>query len=53
MLRALAKDPIERYADDDELIAALETEREHLPATAVPLDGHVAAARAARPADGR
>ena len=28
VLRALAKDPIERYADDDELIAALEAERE-------------------------
>ena len=27
VLRALAKDPIERYADDDELIAALEAER--------------------------
>ncbi|HEY7836515.1 MAG TPA: Stk1 family PASTA domain-containing Ser/Thr kinase [Solirubrobacteraceae bacterium] len=39
VLRALAKDPIERYADDDELIAALEAERERLPA---PLDGHVA-----------
>jgi len=30
VLRALAKDPIERYADDDELIAALEAERELL-----------------------
>jgi len=30
VLRALAKDPVERYADDDELIAALETERELL-----------------------
>src|SRR5947209_9942616 len=32
VLRALAKDPLERYADDDELIAALEVERERLPA---------------------
>jgi eukaryotic-like serine/threonine-protein kinase len=31
VLRALAKDPIERYADDDELIAALQVEREALP----------------------
>jgi beta-lactam-binding protein with PASTA domain/predicted Ser/Thr protein kinase len=30
VLRALAKDPIERYGDDDELIAALESERELL-----------------------
>src|SRR6478609_6049072 len=30
VLRALAKDPIERYADDDELIAALEAERAQL-----------------------
>jgi serine/threonine-protein kinase len=41
VLRALAKDPIERYADDDELIAALETEREHLPVAAGPGDGYV------------
>jgi eukaryotic-like serine/threonine-protein kinase len=31
VLRALAKDPVERFADDDELIAALEREREALP----------------------
>jgi len=30
VLRALAKDPIERYPDDDELIAALEGQRELL-----------------------
>ncbi len=46
VLRALAKDPAQRYADADELIAALEHEREKLPAlsgataTAVS-DGHV------------
>ncbi len=39
VLRALAKDPIERYADDDELIAALQAEREALP----PADGRPAA----------
>ncbi len=39
VLRALAKDPIERYADDDELIAALEAERERLPGGGS--DGHV------------
>jgi eukaryotic-like serine/threonine-protein kinase len=39
VLRALAKDPIERYADDDELIAALQVEREALPSY-VPADGH-------------
>ena len=32
VLRALAKDPASRYADDDELIAALERERAALPA---------------------
>jgi len=32
VLRALAKDPAERYADADELIDALEREREALPA---------------------
>jgi serine/threonine-protein kinase len=32
VLRALAKDPAQRYADDDELIAALERERAALPA---------------------
>jgi eukaryotic-like serine/threonine-protein kinase len=45
VLRALAKDPIERYADDDELIAALQQERELLPAySPSPLDGHPAQA---------
>ncbi|MHB8532185.1 MAG: Stk1 family PASTA domain-containing Ser/Thr kinase [Solirubrobacteraceae bacterium] len=34
VLRALAKDPVERFADDDELIAALGAEREALPAQA-------------------
>ncbi len=32
VLRALAKEPGERYADDDELIAALQRERDALPA---------------------
>jgi serine/threonine-protein kinase len=32
VLRALAKDPAERYADADELITALERERQTLPA---------------------
>jgi beta-lactam-binding protein with PASTA domain/predicted Ser/Thr protein kinase len=41
VLRALAKDPIERYADDDELIAALEAERERLPFNGVASDGYV------------
>jgi eukaryotic-like serine/threonine-protein kinase len=40
VLRALAKDPLERYADDDELIAALEAERARLPAGGH--DGHAA-----------
>jgi serine/threonine-protein kinase len=45
VLRALAKDPFQRYADAEELIAALMREREMLPALtgAVPLavgDGH-------------
>jgi beta-lactam-binding protein with PASTA domain/serine/threonine protein kinase len=46
VLRALAKDPAQRYADADELIAALEHERARLPAlsaaatTALP-HGHV------------
>ncbi|MCW3034374.1 MAG: pknB [Solirubrobacterales bacterium] len=40
VLRALAKDPIERYADDDELINALEAERATLPAHGAPVDGH-------------
>jgi eukaryotic-like serine/threonine-protein kinase len=32
VLRALAKDPVERYADADELIVALQRERDALPA---------------------
>ena len=46
VLRALAKDPAQRYANADELIAALEHERQMLPAlsgataAAIP-DGHV------------
>jgi serine/threonine-protein kinase len=36
VLRALAKDPVERYADDDELIAALEAERARLGGNGVP-----------------
>jgi eukaryotic-like serine/threonine-protein kinase len=44
VLRALAKDPIERYADDDELIAALEAERASLPVHAAA--GHYVAATA-------
>jgi len=42
VLRALAKDPIERYADDDELITALQAELEALPAYVAPADGHYA-----------
>ncbi len=34
VLRALAKDPAQRYADADEFIAALQRERETLPASA-------------------
>jgi len=34
VLRALAKDPAQRYADADELIAALQRERDALPALA-------------------
>jgi eukaryotic-like serine/threonine-protein kinase len=34
VLRAMAKDPVERYADDDELIQALEAELAALPAAA-------------------
>ena len=52
VLRALAKDPIERYADDDELIAALEDERERAARRAAPpSDGHAPppAVRARRP----
>ena len=46
VLRALAKDPAQRYADADELIAALEAQRQALPAlsgaTAVTVPaGHV------------
>jgi beta-lactam-binding protein with PASTA domain/predicted Ser/Thr protein kinase len=46
VLRALAKSPAERYADAEELIAALEHEREQLPALAAAAaaagpDGHV------------
>ncbi len=46
VLRALAKDPSHRYADADELITALEHERQALPAlsgaaTTTVLDGHV------------
>jgi serine/threonine-protein kinase len=43
VLRALAKDPAERYADADELITALQREREALPAfSAAPVaDGHL------------
>ena len=44
VLRALAKDPLERYADDDELIAALEAERATLPPGGAPYDGHDVAA---------
>jgi beta-lactam-binding protein with PASTA domain/predicted Ser/Thr protein kinase len=40
VLRALAKDPLERYADDDELIAALQAERDKLPAAVAGQDGH-------------
>jgi eukaryotic-like serine/threonine-protein kinase len=45
VLRALAKDPAERYASADELIAALQGEREGLPAyspaaAATAYDGH-------------
>jgi beta-lactam-binding protein with PASTA domain/predicted Ser/Thr protein kinase len=53
VLRALAKDPAQRFADADELIAALEHVRQMLPAPAsaaatTVLDGHAqqAAARA-------
>jgi len=47
VLRALAKDPVERYADDDELIGALEAELPALPAGtagAVPRSTRAAAA---------
>ena len=42
LLRVLAKDPSQRYADADELIAALEYERQALPALhgATAADGH-------------
>jgi eukaryotic-like serine/threonine-protein kinase len=52
VLRALAKDPIERYADDDELIAALEAERGQLPEGGAPYDGHAAAFQAQDPPTG-
>ncbi|HEX5852997.1 MAG TPA: PASTA domain-containing protein, partial [Solirubrobacteraceae bacterium] len=46
VLRALAKDPAARYADADELIAALQRERDALPAfadtdAATAVEGHV------------
>jgi hypothetical protein len=52
VLRALAKDPAHRYANADELIAALEHERQLLPAlaaapAAAPCRRRLAAARAA------
>jgi serine/threonine-protein kinase len=50
VLRALAKDPLERYADDDELIAALEAERAQLPAGGY--DGHLPADQALDPPTG-
>jgi eukaryotic-like serine/threonine-protein kinase len=46
VLRALAKDPIERFADDDELISALEREREALPAGGAFIEPHRPAERA-------
>jgi beta-lactam-binding protein with PASTA domain/predicted Ser/Thr protein kinase len=52
VLRALAKDPIERYADDDELIAALEVERARLPEHAGAIDGHYAAGAMHEPPTG-
>ena len=53
VLRALAKDPSQRYADADELIAALEHVRQTLPAPAgaaatTVLAGHAQQAAAAR-----
>ncbi len=57
VLRSLAKDPAQRYADADELIAALGREREALPAYAVPgalapADGYVEHAQPQAPATG-
>jgi len=52
VLRALAKDPLERYADDDELIAALEAELALLPGGGAPYDGHGAAAHTHDPPTG-
>ena len=52
VLRALAKDPLERYADDDELIAALEAERATLPPGGAPYDGHDVAAHPIDPPTG-
>jgi beta-lactam-binding protein with PASTA domain/predicted Ser/Thr protein kinase len=65
VLRALAKDPAQRYADAEEFIAALQREREALPASAAtagtavlsagaPVEGWAAgAATAQQPAPGR
>jgi serine/threonine-protein kinase len=52
VLRALAKDPAQRYADADELITALQREREALPAYAGPpaAAGHEYRAAAVAPA---
>ncbi len=52
VLRALAKDPIERYADDDELIAALQIERAALPDQGASVDGHYAAEQPYEPPTG-
>jgi eukaryotic-like serine/threonine-protein kinase len=53
VLQALAKDPIERYADDDALIVALEAERAALPdAGPAPLDGRGQGARGDGPPTG-
>jgi eukaryotic-like serine/threonine-protein kinase len=48
VLRALAKDPVERFADDDELIAALEREREALPGGGDFIEPHRPAEHAAQ-----
>ncbi len=47
VLRALAKDPAQRYADADEFIAALQREREALPASAATAGTAVLSAGAA------
>jgi eukaryotic-like serine/threonine-protein kinase len=57
VLRALAKDPAQRYADADELIAALEHERQLLPSytpapTVAVADGHVHQPHSPPPAAG-